>query len=134
MADVAIILAVCFLLFFWNLGSNGFVDKQEAREALVVSAIYDAGNWILPLRIGSELPFKPPLFHWLGALVAHSINRMDEVTARFPSALLGTLGVLLTYMTGAILWGRTAGLVAALALAPSCEGRQTATQARVDKT
>src|SRR4029077_17518524 len=132
--DVAIILGICFLVFFYRLGGSAFTDKQEAREALVVSAIYDAGNWILPLRNGSELPFKPPLFHWLSALFANSVNRVDEVTARFPSALLATLGVLVTYVVGTILWGRSAGLVSALVLLTSFEWRQTATQARVDMT
>src|SRR5215831_17245406 len=132
--DVAIILGVCFAVFFYGLGDSAFTDKHEAREALVVSAIYDAGNWILPLRNGSELPFKPPLFHWLSALFANSVNRVDEVTARFPSALLGTLGVLLTYITGTILWGRSAGLFSALVLSTSYEWRQAATQARVDMT
>ena len=132
--DVAIILAVCFVVFFYRLGDRAFTDKHEAREALVVSAIYDTGNWILPLRNGSELPFKPPLFHWLSAFFANSVNRVDEVTARFPSALLGTLGVLLTYITGTILWGRSAGLVSALVLTTTFEWRQAATQARVDMT
>src|SRR5215472_9395497 len=132
--DVAIILGICFAVFFYGLGDSAFTDKHEAREALVVSAIYDAGNWILPLRNGSELPFKPPLFHWLTALFTNSVNRVDEVTTRFPSALLGTLGVLLTYITGTILWGRSAGLVSALVLSTSYEWRQAATQARVDMT
>jgi 4-amino-4-deoxy-L-arabinose transferase-like glycosyltransferase len=132
--DVAIILGVCFAVFFYGLGDSAFTDKHEAREALVVSSIYDAGNWILPLRNGSELPFKPPLFHWLSALFTNSVNRVDETTARFPSALLGTLGVLLTYITGTILWGRSAGLVSALVLSTSYEWRQAATQARVDMT
>ena len=132
--DVAIILGICFLVFFYRLAGSAFTDKQEAREALVVSAIYDAGNWILPLRNGSELPFKPPLFHWLSALFAHTVNRIDEVTTRFPSALLATLGVLVTYLAGTILWGRSAGLVSALVLSTSFEWRQTATQARVDMT
>src|SRR5262250_1516439 len=132
--DVAIILGVCFVVFFYGLGDSAFTDKHEAREALVISAIYDAGNWVLPLRNGSELPFKPPLFHWLSALFTNSVNRVDEVTTRFPSALVGTLGVLLTYITGTILWGRSAGLVSALVLLTSYEWRQTATQARVDMT
>jgi 4-amino-4-deoxy-L-arabinose transferase-like glycosyltransferase len=60
-------------------------------------------------------------------------NRVDEATTRFPSAFLGTLGVLLTY-AAALLWGRSAGLVAALVLSTSFEWRQAATAARVDMT
>jgi len=67
-------------------------------------------------------------------MLAHTVNRIDEVTTRFPSALLATFGVLLIYITGTILWGRSAGLVSALVLLTSFEWRQTATQARVDMT
>ena len=77
LCDVTLILSICFLLFFYRLGAAPFFDKQEAREALVVWEINRTGNWILPLRNGDEIPAKPPLFHWLGALVSKSINRVD---------------------------------------------------------
>src|ERR1044071_6720919 len=40
----------------------------EAREGLVVWGIVHNNEWILPFRNG-ELPSKPPLFHWLAAVV-----------------------------------------------------------------
>ncbi len=131
---VPLLVAICFVLFFQTLHDVPFYDKQEAREALVVWEIVHSGNWILPLRNGDEIPAKPPLYHWLAALIAKSANRLDEFTVRFPSALLGTLGVLITYLAGAILWGRSAGLVAALILSTSVEWRQAAQAARVDMT
>src|SRR2546425_2629950 len=134
LCDVTLILSICLPLFFWRVGATPFYDKQEAREALVVWEINHTGNWILPLRNGDEIPAKPPLFHWLGALVSMSINRVDELTTRFPSALLATLGVLLTYLAGATLWGRSAGLVSALVLSSSHEWLQAAVAARVDMT
>lgn len=128
---VSLILGICFLLFFRGIGETEFYDKQEAREALVIWEIHNSGNWILPLRNEEEIPAKPPFYHWLGAVVALVLNRVDEFTARLPSALLGTLGVLLTYGVGAVLWGRGAGLVAALVLSTSFEWR-AAREARVD--
>jgi 4-amino-4-deoxy-L-arabinose transferase-like glycosyltransferase len=119
---------------FFQSPDAPFYDKQEGREALVVWEIIHSGNWILPLRNGVEIPSKPPLYHWLAALIAKSTHQLDEFTVRFPSAFLGTLGVLLTYLTGAILWGRSAGLVAALILSTSVEWRQAAKVARVDMT
>ena len=88
-------------MFFRGIGETEFYDKQEAREALVIWEIHNSGNWILPLRNEEEIPAKPPFYHWLGAVVASVLNRVDEFTARLPSALLGTLGVLLTYGVGA---------------------------------
>jgi 4-amino-4-deoxy-L-arabinose transferase-like glycosyltransferase len=128
-----LLVVICTVLFFQSPDAP-FYDKQEAREALVVWEIIHSGNWILPLRNGVEIPSKPPLYHWLAALTAKSAHQLDEFIVRFPSAFLGTLGVLLTYLTGAILWGRSAGLVAALILSTSVEWRQAAKVARVDMT
>lgn len=134
LCDVTLISIICFLLFFWGMGAKPFMDKQEPREALVIWEINNTGNWILPLRNGTEIPDKPPLFHWLGALASKTLNRVDELSTRFPSALLGTLGVLLTYLAAVNLWGRTAGLVSALVLSTSFEWWQAATSARLDMT
>src|SRR5439155_22088917 len=132
--DVILILSACFVLYFWDLGQAPFFDKQEAREALVVWEINHSGHWILPLRNGNEIPSKPPLYHWLPALVLQSADRLDEFTARFPSAFLATLGVLLVYLAGAALWHRSAGLFSALILATSVEWWDAAKVARVDMT
>jgi len=129
--DITAILAVCLLLSFRGIGAMPFYDKQEAREALVIWEIHNSGNWILPLRNGDEIPAKPPFYHWLGALISMTLGRVDELTSRLPSAVLGTMGVLLTYAAGVILWGRGAGLLSALVLSTSFEWR-TARAARVD--
>ena len=89
--DLSLILAICLFLFFRGLGASPFYDKQEAREALVIWEMHHSGNWILPLRNGNEIPAKPPFFHWLGALVSQAVDRTDELTTRFPSAVLATL-------------------------------------------
>jgi 4-amino-4-deoxy-L-arabinose transferase-like glycosyltransferase len=130
--DLTLIFGICLFLFFHGLGAAPFYDKQEAREALVIWEIHHSGNWILPLRNGNEIPAKPPFFHWLGALVSKSVDRIDEFTTRFPSALLGTLGVILTYAAGVALWGRSAGLISAFVLSTTVEWQKSATATRVD--
>src|SRR5712692_9513069 len=80
--DVILIVSACFVLYFWDLGHAPFFDKQEPREALVVWEINHSGNWILPLRNGNEIPSKPPLYHWLAALVSRSADKIDEFTIR----------------------------------------------------
>jgi 4-amino-4-deoxy-L-arabinose transferase-like glycosyltransferase len=131
---VALISALCFSLYFSGLGRVPFYVKGEPREGTVVWAMYDTGDWILPLRNGETVPSKPPLFHWLGALVSRSFGTVDEFTVRLPSAFLGTAGVLLTYWAGAFFWNPAVGLVAALILATSFEWWLAAVSARVDMT
>ena len=125
---------LCLSLYVWGLGELPFYTKGQPREATVVWEIYTHGEWILPLRNGHIIPSKPPLFHWLGALVAHIQGELDEFTIRLPSALLALLGVFLTYRAAAAVWGVEAGLLAGLCLATSFEWVRAATTARVDMT
>jgi 4-amino-4-deoxy-L-arabinose transferase-like glycosyltransferase len=128
------LLFLCALLYLWGLGTVPFYTKGEPREATVVWEIYTRGEWILPLRNGHIIPSKPPLFHWLGTVMSFAQGELTEWTIRFPSALLGLIGVGLTYGTGVALWGIEVGLMAALIVATSFEWHRAATTARVDMT
>ncbi len=130
----AAVLALCFALYFWGLWAVPFYDKGEPREGLVVWEIWHNESWILPLRAGVDIPSKPPMFHWIAAVTSLASGSFNEFTVRFPSALLATLGVLLTYLAGARLWGKSAGIAAAVVLATSSEWWRAATSARVDMT
>jgi 4-amino-4-deoxy-L-arabinose transferase-like glycosyltransferase len=125
---------VCGLVFFANLGSVPFYDKGEPREALVVRDIILNGNWILPLKLGQQIPSKPPLFHWVGALASWSWGQMTEATVRFPSALFGTLGVFLVYYLGKKLYDSLTGTFAGLIVATSIVYQMAGVEARVDMT
>lgn len=128
------LLLLCALLYLWGLGDVPFYTKGEPREATVVWEIYTNGEWILPLRNGHIIPSKPPLFHWMGTVITFAWGDLNEWTIRLPSALLGLIGVGLTYGTGVALWGVEAGLMAAIIVATSFEWSRAATTARVDMT
>ena len=132
--DLVLLVGVSFLLFFWNLGDLPFFDRGEPREGLVVQAMVATGNWILPLINGDYIPFKPPLFHWVGVLAALIVGRVDEFVVRLPSALFGMLGVLMTYGVGKRLWNRRVGFLAAVVLATGFEWWHAAIITQVDMT
>lgn len=132
--DLLVLAGICFALFFWKLGAVPFYDRGEPREGLVIQAMYTTGNWILPMINGDYIPFKPPLFHWFGVLAALVSGRVDEFVTRFPSALFGLLGVLMTYCVGTRLWSRSAGLLAGVVLATSFGWWDAATLTQVDMT
>ncbi|MGH7823899.1 MAG: ArnT family glycosyltransferase [Candidatus Binatia bacterium] len=132
--SVAVLGVVCGLVFFLFLGKSPFHDKGEPREALVVQDIVENGKWLFPLKLGQNIPSKPPLFHWVGAIASRIWGEMTEVTIRFPSALSATLGVFLIYCWGAKFYGRETGLLAGVMLATTVIYQTAAVEARVDMT
>lgn len=134
LVGAVIALAAWVILELWGLGAAPFHTKGEPREALVVWEMTHGGGWILPKRNGTELPSKPPLFHWLGAIASLATGSTDEWSIRFPSAALSLLGILGVFAAATALWTPAAGLVAALALMTTFEWARAATNARVDMT
>ncbi len=132
--NIGLLLALGFILLFWGLGNLPFFNRGEPREGLVVWEMYHSGNWILPNVNGEYIPFKPPLFHWLALVPAYLFGRVDEFTLRLPSALLAMLGILMTYVAGARLWGERAGLIAGVVLATCVEWWHAGGDTQVDMT
>lgn len=132
--NLAVLLALGFILIFRGLGDLPFFDRGEPREGLVVWEMYHSGNWILPNVNGEYIPFKPPLFHWLALVLADLFGRVDEFTLRLPSAVLAMLGVLMTYAAGCRLWGERAGLIAGVVLVTNLEWWHAGTDTQVDMT
>src|SRR5262245_56458155 len=100
------LLAALFgTLYFPYLGSISFFDKGEPREALAVQDIVQRGEWLVPLKRATDIPSKPPLFHWSAAAGSLVTGELNEPIIRFPSAVYATLGVLLLYVLGRKLFG-----------------------------
>lgn len=131
---VFLVVGVWAVLQLWGLDRTPFHTKGEPREAIVVQEIVHKGSWILPRRNGVELPAKPPLFHWLGAITSQLRGGVDEGGVRLPSAVLSLIAVLVIFVTGVSLWSVVAGLTAAGAALTSFEWLRAATSARVDMT
>src|ERR1700687_150432 len=136
---VSVLLIVCAwgVLELWGLGQIPFHTKGEPREALVVWEMTHGGGWVLPSRDGvhgPEVPSKPPLFHWLGALTSTLHRATDAWSIRFPSAALSVLSLLCVFAAGTALWSVRAGLLSAIALMTTFEWARAATSARVDMT
>jgi len=134
LAAVVVVVVVWAVLQLWGLGRTPFHTRGEAREAVVVWEIVHGGSWILPLRGGVEIPSKPPLFHWLGAVASAAYGDIGEGSVRLPSALCSLAAALLVTVAGASLLGVRPGLLAGLMLLTSFEWERSATSARVDMT
>lgn len=137
-AELALYLVLILALWagaaLWKLGAAPFYSKGEPREGLVVWEMTHGGGWVLPRRNGTELPSKPPLFHWLGALTSLAAGEVTEATLRFPSAILSLFGVLMVFAAGSLWWSARVGWYASLVLLSCFEWARAATNARVDMT
>ncbi|HYC56457.1 MAG TPA: glycosyltransferase family 39 protein [Candidatus Binatia bacterium] len=134
--SVAAFLA-CFLATFALLATPAltrvpFYTKGEPREALVVQSLAAGDNVILPTRNGNELPSKPLLFHWAGAVVSILDGGVNETTVRVPS-LAASLATMTA--TAVIAWrwaGPATAAASVIVLATSLQWLASSVTARVD--
>lgn len=111
------LLVAALLAYFPGLDAQYVWTKDEARPGLVAKEMLSDGHWAIP-RFGGRLYFeKPPMFPWL--VVLASPRGVSEWTLRLPSALAAAVTLVVTYLLGARLAGKAAGVVAAGVLASS---------------
>lgn len=134
LAGALAVLLVSSALYLTGLGDVPFYTKGEPREGLVVWEMAHGASRVLPLRNGTEIPSKPPFFHWLALLVTHARGVVDELGMRLPSALLAVTAVVGTYLFAATAGRIRSGWLAAVALMFSFEWLRAARVARVDMT
>ena len=84
---------------------------------MAVQDIVRRGEWLVPLKRATDVPSKPPLFHWSAAAAYHVTGRLDEATIRLPSAIYATLGVVLVYLLARKLFNAETALYAGAILA-----------------
>jgi 4-amino-4-deoxy-L-arabinose transferase-like glycosyltransferase len=80
---------ICWLAFWWQLGSTGLVDETEPLFAEASRQMLVTGDWITPYFDGATRFDKPPLVYWIMA-IAFKLFGVNEWSVRFPSALAAT--------------------------------------------
>ena len=120
------IVAAASVVFFTNLGGPGLWDEDEPIYASCAREMLQRGDWVVPVYNGQMFPDKPPLMFWtmIGGFKLFGIN---ELGARFWSAVLGIGTALLTYHLARRLFcvqiGFWAGLIVASSLAFTVSAR-----------
>ncbi|MEM0952085.1 MAG: glycosyltransferase family 39 protein [Cyanobacteria bacterium P01_H01_bin.74] len=114
-SDLLILVLVCGIFFFWQLGNSPLFDLDEPRYAEAAREMLENGNWITPY-FNYELRFdKPIFFYWLIAL-SYQWFGVTEFAARFFSAVAASITVFALYGFGRFWLGRSYGLLAAVML------------------
>ena len=90
--DVAVLLAVCGLLFFSFLGQRPLWDIDEGMHAHTSKQMVLTGDWVTPTMNGERFYDKPPLFNWLVAIsrASCSATAPPESPVPLPRATKGT--------------------------------------------
>lgn len=127
-------LFAALILFVPWLGIAWFNTKGEPREAIVAVSMLAQGDWILPVSLGGDIPYKPPMLAWLVAVCSWLFNGgvVSEWTSRLPSAIAAALmawGVARWLVRNG--WSRCA-LPASLVLMTCVEVWRNASLCRVD--
>ena len=113
-----LLLIVAAFTWFGPLDYNALIRPDEGRYAEIPREMVSTGDWNTPRLNGIKYFEKPALQYWATA-VAYEVFGEHNWTARLWSALTGFLGILLVYYAGLRLFGRDAGLLAALVLGGS---------------
>jgi 4-amino-4-deoxy-L-arabinose transferase-like glycosyltransferase len=131
-AQIALLVGLCFVVYFVNLGQWDLWNPDEPRYAEVSREMVKGGDWILMHRNGAFYTDKPPLFFWAVAISSFLWQGVTPFSVRFPSALFGTLTVLLTFFIGKRLYSSRTGFLSGLILATSAQFAYLSTRGNID--
>jgi len=116
--DLLLLTLALGVLFGFRLGSHPLANPDEGRYAEVPREMLAAGDFVTPRLDGVPYFEKPPLMYWTVAACLRLFGS-SEWSVRTAPALFALGGVLLAYAAGRRLYGRRAGLLAALVLGTS---------------
>ncbi len=116
--DLTILTIIFGTAIFQFLGRLTLLEPDEGRYGEIAREMLEKMDFITPHLNYVKYFEKPPLLYWLNAL-SISLFGQNEFAVRFPSALAGLLGILLTYHIGRKIFGRREGLFSALVLGTS---------------
>ena len=112
------LLAVFAIVWLFALDLRTLMPPDEGRYAEMAREMWASGDWITTRLNGIKYFEKPPLQTWMNALT-FTLFGLGEWQARLWTGLCAMLGIAATGYAGGRLFGRRAGLYAALVLGSS---------------
>ncbi len=90
------LLVLLVVLVFGRLGGAPTYILDEVKNAQCAREMLESGNWIVPTFNGELRTDKPPL-HYFFMMLSYKIFGINPFAARFFSALMGILTVIITF-------------------------------------
>ena len=94
--EVATVIALSLLLFFYGLGNFGLAGADEPRYAQIAREMLRNNDFVTPTLHGTPWLEKPALYYWRAAAFFHTFGVHDWV-ARLPSATFALALVIIIY-------------------------------------
>lgn len=91
--QLLVVIPVCFVMFFFGLGSFGLVGADEPRYAQIAREMLARHDWIVPTLNGQPWLEKPVLLYWR-EMFSYSILGVHDWVARVPAAVHATVLVI----------------------------------------
>ncbi|HVY67091.1 MAG TPA: glycosyltransferase family 39 protein [Gammaproteobacteria bacterium] len=131
--DLLWLLLAVLVIVGTGIGVRNPWPADEPRFALIARDMVGTGDWLFP-RVGGDLyPDKPPVFFWLLA-IGYWLTGSLRASFLIPSFIAACAVTGLIYDLGRRLFGRVAGLAAALTLVSTIQFAQTMRGAQIDPT
>lgn len=105
-------------VFFLGLDRSRLWDQDEGYFATTAAEMYARNDLIVPTFNGKLFGHKPPLMYW-GMMAGYRLFGVNELGARFFSAVFGLATALVTWQLGRRLFNDTTGLLAGVIMASS---------------
>ncbi len=97
--SVILLFLVWIVVSVFIILSQRAFQVSEAREGVVIQEILNYDTWVLPLRHGEVIPSKPPLFHWVGAILSKLLGgALSDFSLRLPSLLGGFIMAFVSFL------------------------------------
>ncbi len=125
------IAAAASVIFFINLGDAGLWDMDEALYTSCAREMFERGDWVVPWFNGQMFPEKPPLMFWT-MIASFELFGVNELGARFFSAVMGVATALIAFHIGRLLFNVRVGFWTGLITASTIVFTISARAATVD--
>lgn len=112
---VYILFAVVIFILFYKLSSPPIYILDEARNAQAGREMFHSKDYIVPTFNGELRSHKPVLHYWF-MQPAYAVFGENAFAARFFSAVMGVLTILITFVYTKKMLGSSAAFFSALAL------------------
>ena len=89
--SILLLAILCGIFLFWGLNFYPLIDVDETRYVAMARDMFNSKDFMTLFLNGQYFFEKPPLYFWQECMSFALWGKIDEWTARFPVALLGSI-------------------------------------------